>query len=367
MKSVWGHHVQISLFGESHGAAIGAVITGLAPGIPVDAAFMAEQLAKRKPRGAISTPRREADQPEIVSGLYQGRTTGTPLCLLIRNQNQHSGDYEATRFLPRPSHADYAAFAKYNGFQDPRGGGHFSGRLTAPLVAAGAICLQVLAAKGVRIGSHIARLQEISDRPFSSQEEALGREIAAVNQQYFPTLEEEAARTMEARILAAHEQGDSVGGVLETAVTGLPAGVGEPFFDSCESVLAQLLFSIPGVKGVAFGLGFGFADLPGSQANDPFYYDQGGQVRTRSNHNGGINGGVTNGMPLLFHTAVRPTPSIYQEQDTVDLAHQQNVKLRLTGRHDPAIIHRARVVVDSVTALGLLDLLVERWGTLWMV
>ena len=364
MKSTFGEHIQISLFGESHGAAIGVNINGLAPGIKLDLDFIREQLNKRKPKGKISTQRKEADEFEIVSGFFNGYTTGTPLCIFIRNQSQHSKDYEATKYLMRPSHADYTAFEKYGGFQDYRGGGHFSGRITAPLVAAGAICLQILKQKGITIATHIASCKGIEDEPFGTTEEVLLKQADKLNDSYFPTISSQAEQEMVQVIEQAHSNGDSVGGILETAIVNMPAGIGEPFFGSIESVLAHLLFSVPAVKGVEFGLGFGFANLFGSQANDPFVMKD--KVCTTSNHNGGINGGISNGMPIMIKTAVKPTPSIYQPQQTVDIQKRENAQLQIHGRHDPAIIHRARVVVDSMVAIGLVDLFADRYGYMWM-
>ncbi|MDD5952149.1 MAG: chorismate synthase [Oscillospiraceae bacterium] len=365
MKNTWGNNLQISLFGESHGPAIGVVIDGLGAGIELDMAFINGQLDKRKPKGKISTQRQEGDQFEIVSGVFQGRTTGTPLCLLIRNQSQHSKDYEATKYLVRPSHADFTAFEKYHGYQDYRGGGHFSGRITAPLVAAGAICLQILRDKGITVASHIRTCKGIEDIPFSNDQGEILQAAALLNERYFPTISAEAGEKMVSLIEDAHKKGDSVGGVLETVVVGMPTAIGEPFFGSVESVLSGLLFSVPAVKGVAFGEGFGFADLYGSEANDAFAVEN-GKIVTKTNHNGGINGGITNGMPLRIQTVIKPTPSIYQEQDTVDYRKGENAKLTIHGRHDPAIIHRARVVVDSVVAIGLVDLFCERYGYTWM-
>ena len=365
MQSTWGSHLQVSLFGESHGEAIGAVLTGLGAGIPLDREFLEKQMDKRRAKGAISTKRREGDRVEIVSGFFDGYTTGTPLCLLIRNENRQSKDYEATRYLLRPSHADFTAFEKYHGYQDYRGGGHFSGRLTAPLVAAGAVCLQILRQKGVQIATHILSCKDVKDVPFSQNETELLREMELLNDRYFPTISEQAAKDMTALIEDTGAKGDSVGGVLETAVTGLPAGIGEPFFYSVESVLSHLLFSIPAVKGVSFGDGFAITEQFGSEANDPFRME-GEKIVTSGNHNGGINGGITNGMPLRILTAVKPTPSIYREQETVDYRKKENTSLVIRGRHDPAVIHRARVVADSVVAIGLADLFCARYGTVWM-
>ena len=364
MTSSFGDSIHLSLFGESHGPAIGVVIDGLCAGIPLDLDKLNRQMDKRRAKGTLSTARREGDRVEIQSGFFNGHTTGSPLCFLIHNAQQHSGDYEAAKNLLRPSHADFTAFEKYGGWQDWRGGGHFSGRLTAPLVAAGAVMLQILEAKGILVGTHIARCAGIDDLPFSQEESQLAGQIRALDGDFFPALDPDRRSRMEAAVEAARMDGDSVGGVLETAVTGLPTGIGEPFFHSVESVLASLLFSIPAVKGVEFGLGFAMSDLRGSQANDPFRMED-GRVRTATNHNGGLNGGITNGMPLLIRTAVKPTPSIYKAQHTVDYARRQDASLTIQGRHDPAILHRARVVADSMVAFGLCDLCCRRFGTLW--
>ena len=360
MKNSFGASVSVTLFGESHGPEIGAVIDGLAPGLPVDESFIASQLSLRRPAGKISTARQEADAFRIVSGVFEGRTTGTPLALLIPNADTRSGDYE--RGPARPGHADYTAFAKYHGFEDYRGGGHFSGRLTAALVAAGAIVLPALKAKGVLIGTHIARCAGIDDAPFGDD---LPADLEKLNALPFAVLDEDRGVRMRAAIEEAAARGDSVGGVLETAVTGLPAGVGEPWFDTVEGVLSHALFSVPAVKGVAFGDGFALADMTGSEANDPFRMKDGRPV-TETNRNGGVNGGITNGMPLVFRCAVKPTPSVSLEQRTVNPLTGEETSLRIAGRHDPAIVHRARVVVDSVTALALCDLLAQRYGTDWL-
>ena len=362
MKNTFGTSVAVTLFGESHGAAIGAVLDGLAPGIPVDEAFIARQLTLRRPYGAISTARVEPDRFELVSGVFEGKTTGAPLCILIPNTDTRSGDYAALRSLARPGHADYTAYRKYHGFSDYRGGGHFSGRITAALTAAGAVAISALRAKGVVVGTHIARCGGVGDRAFS---EHLSAELAALNEKTFAVLDEAAGERMRGAIAAAAAEGDSVGGILETAVCGLPAGVGEPWFDTLEGLLAHALFSVPGVKGVDFGGAFDHADLRGSAYNDAFYMD-GGAVRTRTNHNGGVNGGISNGMPLLIRCAVKPTPSIRRTQETVDFRKGESAELSLKGRHDPAILHRARVVADSVTALALCDALALRYGTDWL-
>ncbi len=358
MKNTFGNNISVTLFGESHGEMIGAVIDGLTPGIAIDREYIEEKLEQRRPFGSISTPRRESDSYRIVSGVYNGLTTGTPLTVLIENADTKSSDYESIRYTPRPGHADYTAECKYLGFQDTRGGGHFSGRVTAALVAAGAIISSALAASGIRIGTHISSLGGISDRPFVCAES----DIAILSKKKFPVIDGAAAGKMMKKIEEAAALGDSIGGVLETAVIGLPAGIGEPWFDSVEGVLSHALFSVPGIKGVEFGAGFGFAEMMGSEANDPFRFD-GGRVVTSTNNNGGINGGITNGMPVVFRCAVKPTPSIFKTQDTVNLSKMENTTVELSGRHDPAIIHRARAVVDAVSAIAIADLLLARYGT----
>lgn len=358
MKNTIGNSVTVTLFGESHGKAIGCVIDGISPGISVDEAFIASQMEKRKGINAISTPRREADEVKILSGVFEGKTTGTPICLMIENGDTKSKDYSLTRFLARPGHADYTAECKYHGFQDFRGGGHFSGRLTAPLVAAGAVAISALRNKGIYIGTHIARCGIICDRGFENIKE----DIELLGSLEMPVLCEEKRKEMLSYIESKRADGDSIGGVLSTAVIGMPEGVGEPWFDSVEGMLSHALFSIPAVKGIEFGKGFDFGSMHGSEANDPLRVND-GKIVTLTNNNGGINGGITNGMPITFNLAVKPTPSIYKSQETVDFNKKENAVLDIKGRHDPAIIHRARVVVDSVTALVLCDLLTTRFGT----
>ncbi|MBR2320424.1 MAG: chorismate synthase [Clostridia bacterium] len=361
MKNTFGNSVAITLFGESHGEYIGAVIDGLAPGMEINHEYIARKLTLRRPAGAISTPRQEQDTYKIVSGVVNGCTTGTPVTILIPNENVNSGDYAATQTVARPSHADYTAQCKYHGYQDARGGGHFSGRVTAALVAAGAICQYFLERKGVFIGTHVKRCAGISDRDFAD----FPADIHSLNQQTFAVLDEASGEAMQAAILAAAAEGDSVGGVLETAVIGMPAGVGEPWFDTMESILSHVMFSIPAVKGIEFGAGFAIADMRGSEANDPFAIEN-GHIVTATNHNGGVNGGITNGMPLVFRTAIKPTPTIFKPQQTVDVDTMTETVLQPKGRHDPAIVHRARVVQDAATALVLCDALALRYGTDWL-
>lgn len=358
MKNTFGNNLAITLFGESHGAYIGAVLDGLAPGITIDDDFINEQLRLRRPAGKISTARQEQDPYQIVSGAFEGKTTGTALTIIIPNQSQHSKDYSKTRPIARPGHADYTAFCKYHGFEDYRGGGHFSGRITAAVVAAGGVVIPALNKKGIYIGTHIAKCAGISDRSFGDYAE----DINKLKSMDFAVLDDEAAIKMRSAAEAAAAEGDSVGGVLETAITGLPAGLGEPWFDSIESELAHAMFGIPAIKGIQFGAGFDMVDEKGSTYNDPFRM-QGDTVVTTTNNNGGINGGITNGMPVTFRLAVKPTPSIYKEQDSVNFMEGTDSKLQIEGRHDPAIIHRARVVVDSLAAIVMYDILAGRYGT----
>lgn len=361
MKNTFGSSVSVTIFGESHGKMIGAVLDGIAPGIPVDEEFIAAQMELRKAVGKISTARHEADQVQIVSGVFNGRTTGTPITFIIANQDQHSRDYGELAYKARPGHADFTAQMKYHGFQDFRGGGHFSGRITAGIVAAGAVAISALRAKGIYIGTHILSCGGVEDRAFGD----LRADIDRLNSAEFAVLDECAGAAMRERIEAAVAEGDSVGGRLETAIIGFPAGVGEPWFDTLESVISHMLFSIPAVKGVEFGDGFGLAEMSGSQANDAFR-SEGGEVVTATNHNGGILGGISSGMPIIIRTAVKPTPSIYKEQQTVDMRDMSDTELVIKGRHDPAVIHRARVVVDSAAALVLCDQLALRFGTDWL-
>lgn len=361
MKNTFGEALTLTLFGESHGPAVGAVLDGLAPGVPVDMAYIAAEMDKRRAQGQISTARQEADEVEILSGVYNGFTTGTPLALQICNENTRSKDYTGLLRTPRPGHADYTATRKYGGFQDPRGGGHFSARVTAPIVAAGAICRRALAERGITIATHLARCAGIEDAALPEDPKALAEAADRLNGLTFAVLDERAGEAMQRAILEAKMDSDSVGGVLETVILGLSPGLGEPFFGSVESVLAALYFSIPAVKGVEFGLGFGFRDLRGSAANDAFCL-RGGEVATKTNHNGGLNGGITNGMPVVLRAVVKPTPSIASPQKTLDVETGKQVVLELRGRHDPCVLHRARAVADAMAALGILDLIVQREG-----
>ena len=360
MKNTFGNSVTVTLFGESHGEMIGATVDGLAPGIAVCEDAIAFELSRRRPQGRIATSRVEKDDFRIVSGVYKGKTTGTPLTILIPNTAHHSADYENAPRLARPGHADYTAHTRYAGYEDPRGGGHFSGRLTAALVAVGTVAKQALLTKGITVGTHIDAIAGIRDDRLP-EDATLTQALKAIPTLPFPVLNEGKGEEMKAAILAAASEGDSVGGVLETAVTGIPLGVGEPFFDSVESRLAHMLFSIPAVQGVEFGDGFAISEMRGSEANDTMICEN-GTVSQLSNHMGGIYGGITSGAPIRFRTAFKPTPSIFKTQKTVDLNEYASAELSLHGRHDPCIVQRAVPVLDAVTSLVLVDLLTEAFG-----
>lgn len=362
MKNTFGNSVAVTLFGESHGESIGAVLDGLAPGLDINREYIAHMLTLRRPQGKISTPRKETDAFQIVSGVINDKTTGTPITILIPNENVKSKDYTELKTIARPSHADYTAQCKYHGFQDSRGGGHFSGRITAALVAAGAICKYALEQKGICIGTHVKKCAGVSDVEFQN----LSKDIKSLNEKTFAVLDETRSEKMQEAILAAASEGDSVGGILETAIIGMPAGVGEPWFDSLESLISHMMFSIPAVKGIEFGAGFTMADMRGSTANDSMKLDH-GKVVTATNNNGGINGGITNGMPIIFRTAIKPTPTIFKPQNTVNFEQMTETILEPKGRHDPAIVHRARIVQDAASALVICDALAMRYGTDWLV
>ncbi|MBP2625738.1 MAG: Chorismate synthase [Firmicutes bacterium] len=355
MSATWGKKIRYTIFGESHGKGIGITIDGLPPGFEIDLAEISKEMARRAPgRSPLATARTEKDAFTIYSGFVNGKTTGTPLCAIIENLNQKSTDYEAMNQKFRPGHADYSGYIKYNGFNDIRGGGHFSGRLTAPLVLAGAIGKQLLLQKNILIGAHIQRIGSVSAPQFDTVT-IKPAVLAQLNNQEFAVLDPLIVEQMQQCILSAKSAGDSVGGIIETAAINLPAGLGDPFFDSLESTLTHLLFSIPGIKGVEFGAGFNFAEMCGSVANDAIY-NQDGVIKTTTNHNGGILGGITNGMPLIFRVAIKPTPSINIEQHTVD-SKGENVMIVVGGRHDPCIVPRAVPVVEAVTAMAILDIL----------
>lgn len=357
MRNTIGDNLTLTLFGESHGEYIGAVLDGIASGIKVDEEFINSQLAKRRPQSKIETARVELDPFIIASGVFNGYTTGAPLCILIPNENVVSKDYESMKTIARPSHADYVAHVKYHGFNDTRGGGHFSGRITAPLVAVGSIVLKALEQKGIYIGTHILKCGEVADDSFKGNLE----EIIDLNKKSFPVIGD-IENLIKEEILKYAKVGDSIGGILQTEIIGLPVGLGEPWFSSVEGKLSNAVFSVGGVKGIEFGLGFGFSLGTGSVLNDAFEIVD-GKIVTKTNNNGGINGGITNGMPVVFNTCVKPTPSISINQETVDFVDLKNVSLSIEGRHDPAIIRRIAVVIDSITAIVIADLLVTKYGT----
>ncbi len=355
MKNTFGNSISVTIFGESHGYCIGAVLDGLPAGLEIDRDYIGSQLEKRRPFGKISTSRAERDEFQIVSGCFNGKTCGTPLTIIIPNENTRSGDYDYGR--ARPGHADYTAYIRYAGNEDYRGGGHFSGRVTAALTAAGALLQYALSKKGVLLATHILECAGVRDRGF----EDFDKDFTKLNGADFAALDDKAALQMQEQILAAKNDGDSVGGILETVITGMPAGVGDPWFDSVEGMLSHALFSVPAVKGVEFGDGFALAKMRGSQANDPFYIENGKAV-TAKNSNGGINGGITNGMPIVIRAAIKPTPTIFKEQQTINFIKNENATLAAKGRHDPCIVHRARTVIDNICAITIADLLATRFS-----
>lgn len=359
MSSTWGECIKLSIFGGSHTDAIGVNLDGLPAGEAVDLEQVLAQMARRAPgQDPTATRRRESDAPRVLCGLYQGVTTGAPLCAIIENTNQRSKDYEGLRINPRPGHADYTAYVKYGNHHDVRGGGHFSGRLTAPLVFAGAVARQILQRRGILVASHVASIGEVEDTPFSPV--AVDPQLMArLSGEYFPVIDPQAKEQMREVVEAARMDCDSVGGTVECVVTGLPVGAGNPMFDGAENLIASLCFGIPAMKGIEFGAGFAASRLRGSQNNDPFYYDENGQVRTRSNNAGGILGGITNGMPLVFRMAFKPTSSISKEQDTVNLETGKNAKLVIHGRHDPCIVPRAAAAVEAAACVAVLELLAQ--------
>lgn len=354
MSSMTGNKIKISVFGQSHSEGIGVVIDSLPAGKKIDLEKVYQFMERRAPgRSILSTQRKEADKPEIISGLVNGVTCGVPLCAVIRNTNTRSADYNNIADTPRPSHADFSGFMRYNGFNDVAGGGHFSGRLTAPLCFAGAVCMQVLEEMGIKIQAHILRIKDVSDESFNPVS------VAEMNigKKPFPVINEKAGEKMRAEIDKARLDCNSVGGIIECAVTGLRAGLGNPMFDGVENMLAKNIFGIPAVKGIEFGNGFGAVGLFGSENNDDFCIEN-GEIKTVTNNSGGINGGITNGMPIIFRAAFKPTPSIYKEQNSVSIKDKTEKKLKIEGRHDPCIVPRAVPVVEAVTAFTILDLLV---------
>ena len=358
MSGIFGLNIKMSIYGESHGKAIGVVLDGLPPGLALDEEAISREMARRAPgQSALTTARKEKDAVEIQSGFFNGYTTGTPLCARIANSDQHSKDYSILKDKMRPGHGDYAGYVRYQGYNDYRGGGHFSARLTAPLVFAGAVAKQALAQYGITVGAHILRIHDITEPGFNPLGESEAT-LKTIDAKSLPVINDNIGEQMQNCILTAKGVLNSVGGVIELMAINLPAGLGAPYFDSVESRLSQILFSVPAVKGIEFGEGFGFAQLTGAEANDQMHYEE-GKVRCYTNHNGGITGGLTNGMPLVFRVAMKPTPSISREQKTVSLAEQSDTTLTVVGRHDPCIVQRAVPVIEAVTAWTLWDLLIE--------
>ena len=360
--STFGQAIPVSFFGESHGPFIGLTIHGLAAGILVDEARIQQELTKRRPKSDLSTPRQEKDPYQIISGVFHGKTTGAPLTIVIPNQDTKSKDYDPN--LLRPSHADYAASVKFHGFQDYRGGGHFSGRLTALISVLGAISLSILEAKGIHVVSHIKQIEQVEDDSFVSMTLS-DKQVRELIQDDFPVINSMKKAAMEEAIRQAKSDQDSVGGVVETAVLNMPVGIGEPFFDSVESVLAHLLYSVPAVKGVSFGSGFEITTMRGSMANDALM-KEGDVIKTKTNHSGGIQGGLTNGMPVVLQVAIKPTSSIGKPQQSVNLTTKEEQTIHIEGRHDPAIVNRAVHVVNAMTAYGILEIITKQEGQAWM-
>ncbi|TJX13715.1 chorismate synthase [Tissierella creatinini] len=358
MSSTWGNNIKLSIFGESHGPAIGINIGGLPPGIELDLEEIKMEMKRRAPgQNQLSTPRAEKDEFEILSGFFNKKTTGTPLSMIIRNTDTRSKDYSRTKDLARPGHADYTGDIRYFGHNDYRGSGHFSGRITASIVFAGAIAKQILRRKNIYVGSHIKSIGDIEEDYFDSL--ALRPElIEELRNKRFPVLDDKMGELMEEAILKAKEDEDSVGGILEVAVVNHPAGLGSPFFESVESNLAHMIFSIPATKGIEFGAGFNITKMKGSQANDEYFMD-GDKVNAYSNNNGGIIGGITNGLPIIFRVGIKPTASIGKKQRTIDMVNKEDVEIEVVGRHDPCIVLRAAPVIEAATALVILDQLLE--------
>lgn len=356
MSSIIGNKIKLSVFGESHGEAIGCVIDGLPNGIKLDFDEINREMARRAPgNDKTATPRKESDTPIILSGVLNDTTTGAPLAMEIRNTNTRSGDYGNLMTVPRPSHSDYPAYVKYNGNNDVRGGGHFSGRLTAPVVFAGAVAKQILKAKGITIGAHISRIGSACDDNFDKNNIS-AEELEAVTHKQFAVRRDESEAEMRACVEAARMNGDSIGGIIECAAIGLPVGLGGNIFDTVESRLSAALFGVPAVKGVQFGAGFAFAEMLGSEANDG-YEIQDGKVALLSNNNGGVLGGMTSGAPIVFSVVLKPTPSISVPQKSVNLQTMENETLVVKGRHDPCVVPRAVPVIEGITAVTLLDLM----------
>ena len=354
MSCNFGSKIKLTIFGQSHSQAIGCVLDGIPAGIKLDTDRIEAFMARRAPgKNKISTARKEADTPRIISGVVDGVTCGAPICAIIENSDTRSGDYDKLRSLPRPGHSDYAAFMKHNGFNDIRGGGNFSGRMTAPLCFAGAVCIQILESNGIHIGAHISSIAQIDDCRF----DAVGvtkENLDSVKSKPLPVIDDSKGEEMIAAIDAARSDGDSVGGTVECAVIGLPAGIGDPIFDGIENQISRIVFGIPAVKGIEFGSGFDGSRLRGSENNDEFTCTN-GEIKTVTNNHGGILGGITSGMPVIFHCAFKPTPSIAKQQQTVNLSTGENELFTVGGRHDPCVVQRAVPCVEAAAALAIAD------------
>lgn len=358
MSSRIGKNISVSVFGESHGAAIGMVMDNVPVGIKLDTDYILKQMARRAPgNDSTSTPRKEGDLPEIISGVKDGVTTGAPLTVIIKNTNTKSVDYDNLMRHPRPSHSDYAAYVHYNGFNDIAGGGHFSGRLTAPIVAAGSILRLYLKSKGIEIGGHICQIGNVKDSRFDAANISADT-LNTLSSSSFALLDSSKEAEMRAEVEAAKKEGDSIGGMVEIAVTGIPAGLGGPMFDGVENIISKAVFGIPAVKGIEFGSGFELASMRGSEANDELYIND-GRVLCKTNHSGGATGGITNSMPIVFRAVIKPTPSIAKNQATVDLKQMTDASLSIKGRHDPCIVPRALPAIEAVTAIAVANLLLE--------
>ena len=355
MSNTIGDKIKCTVFGQSHSEAIGVVIEGIPAGLPLDMDFINKFMARRAPgKGEHTTSRKETDMPKIVSGIVDGVTCGAPICAIIENADTRSSDYSNLKKVPRPGHADFAAYTKFGGFNDIRGGGQFSGRLTAPLCFAGAVCMQLLSERGISVAAHISEIAGVRDIPCDSVK--VQDELFLVKNKDFPVIDDTAGKAMLSEIEKAHLDGDSVGGIVECAVCGLDAGYGDPMFDGVENAVARAVFGVPGIKGIEFGAGFDVARMRGSENNDPFIIND-GKVVTATNNCGGILGGISNGMPIVFRCAVKPTPSIAKEQRSVDLTNDENTSLVVKGRHDPCIVPRAVPAIEAVTAIAIANLI----------
>lgn len=361
MSSSFGKNIKVSIFGESHSKAIGVVLDGIPAGETIDLSQVQIFLDRRAPgRNSYSTKRQEKDEPQILSGIIDGVTCGTPICAVINNTDNRSTDYEELKYIPRPGHADYSGYIKYGKTYDFRGGGHFSGRLTAPLCFAGAVCSQILARKGISLGTHIYSINNIKDTPldFVNPDGMSGDLFSILKNVSFPVIDEEIGQIMQQKIEEISQTKDSIGGIVECAVVGVPEGIGSPIFDGVENRLAQVLFGIPAVKGVEFGNGFESSRLRGSENNDSFYLED-SKIKTTTNNHGGILGGITSGMPIIFRVAFKPTPSIGIKQKSVDLVQKKEIEIEIKGRHDPCIVPRAVPCVEAAAAIVILDMLID--------